>query len=386
MTATEEQTHISFNGWFWNRPDTGSGQYIRHLVNGMRQMAPGLKLTVIAPQGWDLDVAEGVETIQPPLKRGGHLGKVLFEQNIFPKTAADIHADIAHVPYWGGPLQSRVPVVVTIHDIIPLILPAYRGGVLARLYTGLVAASARGAAAVLTDSEASKADIIEHLNISPDRVEAIHLAVSSVYHDRGANFVDMAIRQQYNLPEKYVFYMGGFDVRKNVRHLLKAYTYVRAGLGSEVPLVIAGRLPSKITKRFDDIPRLIEEQNISDAVQLIGYVEDDHKPSLYRMANVFAYPSEYEGFGLPVLEAMACGTPVVTTNAASIPEIVGDAAFVVNPNDARGMAGSILALLNQPPTTTDMKQRGLAQAKKFSWADTIAQTIAIYGKVLTEVR
>lgn len=385
-TAEDKTTHIAFNGWFWPRPDTGSGQYIRNLVTTMRTLAPGLQLTLVVPAGDNVDAPEGVEVLRPAIRYGGHLGKVHFEQVIFPRLLAELNADLGHVPYWGSPLRSPVPIVVTIHDIIPLKLPAYRGGLLARLYTGLVAASARGAQIVLTDSIASKNDIVERLGIPEDRVEAIYLAVSGEYRDRGENFVDMAIRQQYDLPREYVLYLGGFDVRKNVRHLLKAYTYVRAGLADQVPLVIAGRLPKTITPRFDDVQSLIEQQNLSDAVRLIGFVDEGHKASLYRMARVFAYPSMYEGFGLPVLEAMACGTPVVTTDRSSLPEVLGDAGFVVGAEDARGMAGAILAIINQDNVYEDLKQKGVKRAQDFTWEETVRETIAMYGKALTQAQ
>lgn len=349
-------------------------------------MAPGLKLTLVVPEGEAIETPDGVDVLRPTLRFGGNLGKVHFEQTIFPRLLGELQADLGHVPYWGSPLRSPVPIVVTIHDIIPLKLPAYRGGLLARLYTGLVAAAARGASMVLTDSEASKKDIIEHLGLDAERVAAIYLAVTPDYRERGENFVDMAIRKQYNLPQEYVLYLGGFDVRKNVRHLLKAYTYVRAGLADQVPLVIAGRLPKQITPRFDDVQGLIEQQNLSDAVRLIGYVDEGHKASLYRMARVFVYPSTYEGFGLPVLEAMACGTPVVTTDSASLPEVIGEAGFVVGPEDARGMAGAILAIINQDNVYSDLKQKGITRAMEFSWENTVRETIAMYGKTLAETQ
>ncbi len=386
MTAAESPTHIALNGWFWNRPDTGSGQYIRNLVTTMRRLAPGLHLTLIVPGNDDIDLPEGINVLRPKLRFGGHLGKVHFEQVIYPHLLGELKADLGHVPYWGSPLSSPVPIVVTIHDIIPLKLPEYRGSLLARLYTSLVAAAARGAVLVLTDSNASKDDIVERLVIPAEKVEAIYLAVGPDYRDRGENFVDAAIRKEYNLPAEYVLYLGGFDVRKNVRHLLKAYTYVRAGLADQVPLVIAGRLPKEITPRFDNVKQLIEQQNLSDAVRLIGYIDEGHKASLYRMARVFVYPSVYEGFGLPVLEAMASGTPVITTDLSSLPEVVGEAGFVVGAEDARGMAGAILAIINQDNIYTDLKQKGLERAKAFSWETTVHETIAMYGKALAEVQ
>jgi glycosyltransferase involved in cell wall biosynthesis len=295
--------------------------------------------------------------------------------------AARVGADLAHVPYWGSPLNSPIPVVVTIHDLIPLILPAYRGSVLARLYTGMVGAAARGAAAVITDSRASGEDIAQHLRIPADHIYPIPLAASSVYQPRQGSLVDMAIRKKYKLPVEYVLYLGGYDIRKNVHTLLKAFTYVRTGY--DIPLVLAGRLPEKKSSRFIDVSSYIDLMELGDIVQVVGEIEEDDKPAIYRMAKTFVFPSRYEGFGLPVLEAMACGKAVVTTNAPSLPELVGDAAFVVDPDDARHMAGSILATLTQPDTNEDLSRKALARASEFSWARTAAETTAVYSQILS---
>jgi glycosyltransferase involved in cell wall biosynthesis len=312
----------------------------------------------------------------------GHIAKVLFEQIGFPRAAREVKADLAHVPYWGGPLRSPVPVAVTIHDLIPFLLPEYRGGALARLYTSLVAASARGVAAVITDSEASRRDIMTHLALDPARVSAIPLAAGPEFHPDQASRLDEDIRQKYHLPDDYVLYLGGYDVRKNLPVLLKAYTYIRDGVGDSIPLALAGRLPDAITPRFTDVRPLIQQMNLSDVVRLIGWVDEEDKPALYRMAACFAYPSRYEGFGLPVLEAMACGTPVVGADATSLPEIVGDAGFLVAPDDARHMAGAILATLVQEDLAADLRKRALARAAQFSWTRTALETQAVYRSIL----
>src|SRR5690349_16827835 len=127
--------HIAFNAWFWNRPDTGSGQYLRGLVGGLRKVAPDVRLTLIAPDALPIDPPDGVDVSRVPQRGSGHLAKVRFEQSDFPRAAAAPAPDTAHIPYWGGPMPSPIPVVVTIHDLIPMLLPEYRGGMLARLYT-----------------------------------------------------------------------------------------------------------------------------------------------------------------------------------------------------------------------------------------------------------
>ena len=374
--------HVALNGWFWNRPDTGSGQYLRRLIGAFARQTPHVRITLVVPRGWPVELPGGPVTVLPiDLPGRGHLAKLRFEQRLFPLAAGRIGADLAHVPYWGSPLRIPVPVVVTIHDLIPLILPAYRGGVLARLYTGLVAASARGAVAVITDSQASKADILRYLHLPPDRVHVIYLAAGEEYHPRPSGVSDAAVRARYGLPDEYVLYLGGYDVRKNVQTLLKAYTYVRDGMQDQHPLVLAGRLPERRSSRFVDVSTLVKRMNLNDVVHPIGWVNEEDAPALYRMASCFVFPSRYEGFGLPVLEAMACGTPVVAADAASLPEIVGDAGFVVDPDDARGMAGAIMATLLQDELARTLSQKAQARAAKFSWARTASETLAVYEQV-----
>jgi glycosyltransferase involved in cell wall biosynthesis len=375
--------HVAVNAWFWDRPDTGSGQYVRRLTANLGNGAPDLRLTLIAPHGWEVDPPPGVSVERVALRGRGHWVKLRFEQRDFPRAAAQVDADLAHVPYWGSPLASPLPVVVTIHDLIPLLLPAYRGGIAARLYTGLVAASARGSAMALTDSLASRRDILEHLGLPPDRVHAVHLAADEQYRPHPGDPPDAAIRARYGLPSEYVLYLGGYDVRKNVGTLLEAHATVLKGY--DIPLVLAGRPPETITPRFTDVRALIAEHGLGDAVRLIGWVDEADKPALYRLASCFVFPSRYEGFGLPVLEAMACGTPVVACAASSIPEVVGDAAFLVEPDDARHMAGAILAALAQEDLAAELRRKGLARAKAFSWARTASETARVYEAALAGV-
>src|SRR5215207_1335957 len=162
--------HVVFNGWFWDQPNTGSGQYVRHLLHYLRRIAPDLKLTLVLPPGLSAadDVPPNVNVMTTSGARS-NLGKVLFEQRTFPQMAGRSGADIAHVPYWGPPLSSPIPLVTSVLDVIPLALPQYSPGFRGRLYTSLVSAAARGSSHVITISNAAKADIIQYLGLTDDR-------------------------------------------------------------------------------------------------------------------------------------------------------------------------------------------------------------------------
>ncbi len=375
--------HIAFNGWFWDQSNTGSGQYVRRLLHALRRVAPDVQLTLVLPPHNTTpdDLPDDVSLVTT---RGssGDLGKVWFEQRTFPQMAGRVGANLAHVPYWGPPLASPVPLVTSVLDVIPLALPEYSPGMKARLYTSLVAAAAKGSAHTITLSNAAKADIVQHLGLLPESITPTYLAADEVYHPRLGAERDAEVRRKYDLPDQFVLYLGGFDRRKNVNQLLLAYTYVAQAEGDNIPLVIAGREPDWGSPLFPDMRRYAEELAISEYVRWLGYVDEADKPALYRLASVFAFPTLYEGFGLMALEAMACGTPVVANDIPVIAEIVGDAAYLVKPDDARAMAGAIIALLLQPSLRDSLVNQGLARATNFSWRRTARQTLTVYENTL----
>lgn len=384
--------HVAVNACFWNRPNTGSGQYTRRLVSSLSGMVSDLQLTLVFPAlpgaGGPEDVPPGVAVRSVPT-RPGHLGKVWFEQRGFPAACREVGATMAHVPYWGPPLRSPVPLVVTIHDLTTLLVPEYNRGARPRLYNALVSAAARGADHVLTDSFSSKLDIIDHLGISEQDVTAVHLGVGPRFAPRppggDSSLVDMAVARKYNLPESYVLYLGGYELHKNVLNLLHAYTYVAQALGEEYPLVLAGRKPDDVSANYPDYDGMIARAGLGKYVRWIGYVDEEDKPLLYRNAEVFVFPSRREGFGLPPLEAMACGTPVVVSDGGSLPEIVGQAGFVVGPDDVRGMAGAIISLVLENDLAADLRRRGPQQAARFTWEHTATETLLVYDRVLRRV-
>ena len=393
--------HLAINGWFWAQPATGSGQTVRYLVPALVEQEPGLEITVVVPEwvvpkwvvpewaipegGGDSQAVDALPervSLLPVPCRHGDLGKLWFEQRIFPRVCQQLGVDLAHVPYFASPLSPTVPTLVTIHDLIPMVLPQYRGGTRVRLYTSLVASAASRARLVLTDSEASKQDVLAHLKLSDSRVRVVYLAPAPHYRPVDDPSALEAVRKKYNLPETFVLWLSGFDVRKNAQALLHAYTWVYSALGDDYPLVMAGKLPAQDTPFFPDPSRIAAELGVIDAVRFPGWVDEVDKPALYSAATVFAFPSRYEGFGLPVLEAMACGTPVVTSKAASLPELAGAAAFQVEPDDPRRLGAAIIALCVQDDLHAEMREKGLAQAAQFTWSKTAHETLDAYRYVL----
>jgi glycosyltransferase involved in cell wall biosynthesis len=239
---------------------------------------------------------------------------------------------------------------------------------------------------ILTDSSASRQDIIMRLRVSPNRVRAVYLAADSAYRPVPQGPGRAAIREKYDLPPVYFLYLGGFDHRKNLDALLRAFARVVAGMESRTTdpepwIVVAGRLPRQDTPFTPDPRRIARELGVSRRVVFTGWVREEDKPALYSGARAFLFPSWYEGFGLPPLEAMACGTPVVTSDRGSLPEVVGPGGILVSPEDVNGLADAMESLWVDWALRQRLSMRAQRQASRFSWARTAQETLTAYREV-----
>ncbi len=373
---------VAINALFWGQPSTGSGQYVRQLVRSLGDLA--LELVLMAPRHVPLeDAPPQAHCAALPGRLTGNVGKLLAEQWLLPRAARRCQADLIHVPYFAPPRYSSLPVVVTIHDLIPLLVPEYRGGALVRAYTGWAAWAARHADRVLTDSQASARDIIEHLRVRPERVRVVYLAAAEAFRPIPPHEdADLAaLRKRLSLPPAYLLYLGGFDRRKHVPELLEAYQ--RSGLAAEgLPLLVGGRLPASDTPFCPDPQRIAAALGLGDAVRFLGWVDEADKPALYRGARAFCFPSAYEGFGLPALEAIASGTPAVIGSGSSLEEVAGPGALCVPPDDIEAIAEALRALSHDDALRAQLSAAGQAHAASFSWEATARQTAAAYQEVL----
>ncbi|MDQ7030794.1 MAG: glycosyltransferase family 1 protein [Ardenticatenia bacterium] len=372
---------VALNAHFWGRTTTGSGQYLHALVNALCRL--GLEVILIADEA----AARQAVTVLPPPHatwyvastpfdgRLPHVAKVWFEQVAAPRLAMALDAQLYHVPYFAPPWAPSLPTVATVHDLIPLRLPAYRGSPLVRLYTALVARAARRTDRLLADSEATRQDILELLTVPPERVRTVYLAVAE-----GSRCIppDVVARVRRAWPHGFVLYVGGFDVRKRVPLLLKALRHTTG----EWPLVVAGPLPQRDTPFTPDPRRVALEAGVDSRVFFLGRVSEGQKWALLHEASLFAFPSIYEGFGLPVLEALSCGTPVVAAAASSLPELVGQAGRLVPPDDEHALASALDALMADGAERRRLAALAVEQASRFSWERTTAQTVAVYDELI----
>ncbi len=378
---------IAFNAFFLGQESTGSGQYTHQLLRTLAQLDSHNEYLLYNLHGRGLHPQPSpwtaLKLLSTPVRLPSeNLAKLWFEQVGFPRACRNAAADLAHIPYFASPLYPTVPTVVTVHDLIPLLLPAYRGSIVVRLYMRLVAAAARRADMIITDSQHSKQDIVEYLRVPPERVEVVYLAAHPDCRPVSEEGILAAVRRKYGLPEAYVLYLGGFDQRKNLRTLLQAYARLCQGVGADVPpLVIAGRLPLVQSPLFPDPRSMASELGIEQRVIFTGWVAEEDKPALYSSALFFVFLSRYEGFGLMPLEAMSCGTPVLASRSSSLPEIVGAGGLLVDPMDLDGILQGMVALLREPALRERLRREALDQAARFDWSWTAEKTLQVYHRV-----
>jgi glycosyltransferase involved in cell wall biosynthesis len=303
------------------------------------------------------------------------------EQISIPKALRRERVDVFHAPHYVLPVLTKCRSVVTIHDCIHLMFPQYLPN---RASYGYARASIWSAAwkssRILTVSESSKRDILRFFDVPPDKIDVIYNAIDDRFSEHPAEEEMVRVRERYQLHGDFILYAGNVKPHKNLERLIEAFHLIRQGGLDEVKLVIIGDEVSK----YAELRRAVHRHNLHKYVRFLGYMPDETLAVLYRLAAVFVFPSLYEGFGLPPLEAMASGTPVVTSNVSSLPEVAGDAAVLVDPYDPRSIAEGIRRVLTEPELRQAMRARGLHRAAEFSWEHSVRRVRDIYGEVTDE--
>jgi glycosyltransferase involved in cell wall biosynthesis len=290
-----------------------------------------------------------------------------------------------HIDVFHGLDQSGIPLffkagkcVVTIHDVIPLVLPwafpPRHRWVLAMTLPRL----RKQAEMVIVPSAAAAEDVVRYLQVERERITIIPMGCDTRFQPVGEAAQAAMVQRRYNLPRHYILFVGTLEPRKNVQTLLRAFAQVLAETPrDDLRLVIAGGAGWGV----EDYLATVDMLKLHDQVHFVGFVEDNHLPDLYRGALMFVYPSLYEGFGLPILEAMACGTPVITSNRTSLPEVAGDAAVLIDPTRPEALAEAMTSILSDGELRQTLRAKGLARAHAFTWNTVAERTVAVYRAV-----
>jgi glycosyltransferase involved in cell wall biosynthesis len=287
--------------------------------------------------------------------------------------------DLFHFPFYTMPVIRNYKSIVTIHDITYEIHPEWYSwkGLLAMRFFSRYAA--RHADTILTDSHNTKQDILRYYGVPENKVVVIYLGVEERFKKIEKCSVLDQIRVQYRITSQYVIlYVGSIHTRRNIEQLIRAFQMLCRKI-SDIQLVVVG----KQEYPYLDIQALVDQLALHNRVILPGYVQDADLPLLYNLADLFVYPSSYEGFGLPPLEAMACGTPVIVSNNSSLPEVTGDAAILIDPLNIKDMTDTMYQVLNNEKLRHSMAEKGITQARKFSWEQTAKETLAVYQEIRT---
>jgi glycosyltransferase involved in cell wall biosynthesis len=295
-----------------------------------------------------------------------------------PTALREQRIDLFHgLDHIGIPLTRKVGTYITaIHDVIPLLWPRFFT-LRHRLVVALAARRVRQQAdLIIAPSAATKADIVRRLHIAPERVTVIPLGCEPRFHPVVDARHLASVRQKYGLPARYLLCVSTLEPRKNLPVLLQAYALLRAERHHEdLKLVIAGRKGWL----YQDIFAMVTALDLQQDVVFTGFVDDEDLPDLYRGARLFVFPSLYEGFGLPILEAMASGVPVIASNTSSMPEVAGDAAILVDPRHPQALAEGLRRILAETALRESLQQKGLQQASRFSWEAAAQKTLAVYA-------
>jgi len=383
---SEKPAHIALNAQLLSLASSyrsaGISWYIYHLLQSLPAVAEGARFTAFtgekswrAPAG--MDVARTRWPTQHPVAR------IVWEQTVQPLALARRGVDLLHALAYVSPAAWAGPTVITVLDLSFMLYPE-RFRPLNRLYLRVFTRlSARRARRVIAISENTRRDAVRLLGLDAAKVQTVYCGVSPAFQPQGAQDVE-AFRRRKGLPARFILFLGTLEPRKNIVGLLEAYAGLRgrwgARRGGAPPLVIAGAKGWY----YEEVFKKAQQLALQSDVRFVGFAPAEELPLWYSAADLFVYPSLYEGFGLPVLEAMACGAPVITSNCSSLPEVVGPAGLMVDPTDSAALTEAMWRILTDEERRAALGEEGRRRAAQFSWERTALETVAVYRQVLEQ--
>jgi glycosyltransferase involved in cell wall biosynthesis len=373
--------NIAFDARSLTLYKTGIGKYTENLARYLEKLDSNVNLYLYSNRDIIIKKENNVETACARDLIGKYNSSLWFQFSLpfYLNDQSGNKIDLFHGTMAMLPLAVRMPTVVTIYDLVLEKFPETMYWKNWLSLKTLMRISARKASKIIAISENTKKDIIDYFGIDEEKIRVIYLGVDSQFSPQpDPNEADAL--EKYNLTDGYILSVGTLEPRKNFHRLINAYKMV-ASSGQKTPklVIIGGHGWGN-----EELGKVVRESGLDERVILAGYVPDEDIPVLYRNASVFVYPSLYEGFGLPPLEAMACGTPVITSNLSSIPEVVGDAAILIDPYNTAEIAQAIASVLKNEGLRDSLRTSGLVRSKLFNWEKTARETHSLYLEVIEE--
>ncbi|MBN1249700.1 MAG: glycosyltransferase family 4 protein [Anaerolineae bacterium] len=352
----------------------GISVYIANLIQHIGTELDGLRFQILLGDGMLPDGA-AAPVLRSRLSTAHPWRRILWEQLALPAVLRRLGADLLHGPAFAGPLITACPQVITVHDLSFLRHPEFFRAANRVYLRAITGPSCRRAAAVIAVSEFTARETVALLGVQADRVTRVYHGVAPRFRPLPEEEV-AAFRAHKGLPERFILFLGTLEPRKNLLQLIRAYSRLN---DSTLHLVLAGAQGWY----YEDIYAEVQRLGLESHVHFPGFVSVEEQPFWYNAAHVFAYVSTYEGFGMPVLEALACGVPAVTASTTALPEAGGAGALAVPPDDVAALADGLHQVATDGALRADLRQRGLAHAARFSWSRTAAETLRVYRRVLS---
>jgi glycosyltransferase involved in cell wall biosynthesis len=367
---------IAFDGTTLTPGRTGVGYYTEHLLHHLAREVEttGDELVVVSNQ--PIDTTHPLPRHVTVHERHRFPLRIAWMQMLAGRVLDDVRADVAHFTNGMVPLGTGAARVVTIHDMSLKLYPECHPLRRRVINRPLISVAARVADAVVAVSNSARDDLLRFHRIPADRVSVVHEAAGPDFRPIRDRVMRARIRLRYGLPERFVLYVGAIEPRKNLPRLVEAFAQARRqGIAHE--LVCVGPYGWSSRDLYDHVDRL----GLRRVVHFTGYVPAEDLPVIYSLSEFFVFPSIYEGFGLPVIEAMACGTPVITSKTSSLLEIAADAAETTDPYDAEALAAALVTLATSADRRCELAARGVERARQFSWTRTAKEMLALYHRV-----
>ncbi|MBF0170344.1 MAG: glycosyltransferase family 4 protein [Nitrospinae bacterium] len=366
-----------------NKPRSGVGYYVTNLVEQLQVIDRTNAYCLLSNDpGFDAALAgsPNFNHCHTRVSNENHLVGDLWENTYLPHSLMNRGIDVFHGPAFMIPLyKGELKTVATIHDIVAYVLPRTIPMKYALYMKLLIGQVVKRADRLISVSESTKRDMVRWLGVPEGKISVVPQGVGKDFvpappDDEGGRLV----RKKFGIRGDYFLFVGNLEPRKNLIRIMQAFEIAREKAGRDLQLVICG----KKGWLYDDILAAYHRIRRDSEIVLTNYVDEADRLRLYQHARTFLFPTLYEGFGMPVLEAMACGAPVITSNVSSFPEICGDAALLVDPYDVQGIADAILSLEESPDLRASLRAKGLERAALYTWRETAARTLDVYRSVM----